>query len=157
MKFFQIPSGENPNDFKLHFFHGGEKYFTKVKNKNTNKKKEFACKLKTRCCLECGNLFLGAKNRKFCNNCVVIYKKFSGRDLIRQMVRLRDKNTCRDCGIEWIVGDKRFDVHHLNGLCGKKSRKYDRIEDIDGLITLCHRCHFNRPEHTVKKRLLTNV
>ncbi len=36
---------------------------------------------------------------------------------------------------------RRFDVHHLNGLCGKKSKGYDSPKDIGGLITYCHKCH----------------
>lgn len=44
-------------------------------------------------------------------------------------------------------GRRLFDIHHLNGLCGKKSKGYDRVSEIDGLITLCHKCHYNRPEH----------
>lgn len=68
-----------------------------------------------------------------------------GRDLNREKARIRDNHTCQDCGKVWIEGQRRFDVHHLNGLCGKKSRGYDK--SIEGLTTLCHKCHFNRPEH----------
>lgn len=39
---------------------------------------------------------------------------------------------------------RRFDIHHLNGLCGKRSLKYDKVDAMPGLITLCHKCHFNR-------------
>ena len=71
----------------------------------------------------------------------------SGRDVVREKVRMRDNRTCQDCGKIWEEGNRRFDIHHLNGLCGKKSKGYDRVADMDGLITLCHRCHFKRPEH----------
>ena len=87
---------------------------------------------------------------------------FEGRAKTRELVRIRDKHTCQDCGlvrptkavqafnsmIEGMKGKiKSLDIHHLNGLCGKKTYKYDHIEDIPNLITLCHPCHFNRPEH----------
>lgn len=78
-----------------------------------------------------------------------------GTDRTREKVRVRDKYMCQDCGKKWIEGNRRFDVHHLNGLCGKKSKKYDKISDMGGLITLCHKCHFNRPEHKSNRKLLT--
>lgn len=73
-----------------------------------------------------------------------------GRDLNREKVRIRDKHTCQDCKRVWDGKERRFDVHHLNNLCGKKSRSYDKVSEIHDLITLCHKCHFNRPEHTSK-------
>ena len=75
-----------------------------------------------------------------------------GRDYTRELVRIRDKHTCKDCGKKWVVGKRRFDIHHLKGLCGKKSKGYDNVNKIKYLITLCHKCHFNRPEHKVKTR-----
>lgn len=77
-------------------------------------------------------------------------KKFSGRDVVREQVRIRDNHTCQDCKKIWREGNRRFDVHHLNGLCGKKSRGYDTVQDMEGLVTLCHKCHYNRPEHRMK-------
>jgi hypothetical protein len=74
----------------------------------------------------------------------------TGRDYAREVVRVRDSYTCQACGKLWREGMRRFDVHHLNGLCGKRSTSYDKIIDIDGLITLCHRCHFNHPQHSLK-------
>lgn len=74
-----------------------------------------------------------------------------GRERVRMLVRKRDDFKCQDCGKRWKDGERSFDVHHLNGLCGKKSRGYDSIKDMDILITLCHKCHFNRPEHKSKK------
>lgn len=77
-------------------------------------------------------------------------KKQEGREYTRNLVRIRDKWTCQDCGDkrtrEWATKHNKrcHDVHHLNGLCGKKSRGYDRVADMDGLITLCHKCHFRR-------------
>ena len=89
-----------------------------------------------------------------------------GRELVREKARKRDNWTCQDCGLikyPWDIKEhnknikglkgriKSLDIHHLNGLCGKKSKGYDKVSEIDGLITLCHKCHFNRPEHTTKK------
>ncbi len=87
---------------------------------------------------------------------VIVYAK-SGREHTRMAVRARDEFKCQDCGLVLFpdearkLGKRLFDVHHLNGLCGKKSRGYDRLSDMDGLVTLCHKCHFNRPEHTINK------
>lgn len=82
--------------------------------------------------------------------------KRQGRERVRGFVRLRDKYTCQDCGKVLLPENvppkgKSLDVHHLNGLCGKKSRGYDKKEDMHILVTLCHKCHYNRPEHTSKK------
>ena len=83
-----------------------------------------------------------------------------GRERTRMIVRIRDKFTCQDCGkvrtpeMAQKEGKRLFDIHHYRkGECGKKSKSYDKVADIDNLITLCHRCHFNRPEH--KSRALT--
>ena len=75
-----------------------------------------------------------------------------GRDYVRELVRQRDKRTCQMCGKKWVEGQRRFDVHHLNGICGKKSMGHDRIEDIPGLITYCHKCHLNLDEVIKKMR-----
>jgi hypothetical protein len=83
---------------------------------------------------------------------MVIPKSFSGRERTREYVRRRDNYTCQMCNKKWNEKFRRFDVHHLNGFCGKKSRSYDKMSEIDGLITLCHRCHFNHPEHTIKRK-----
>ena len=97
------------------------------------------------------------KIRKYTPELALRLEKMGGVGRTREIVRIRDKYTCADCGsirtpeIAKAEGKKMFDVHHLNGLCGKKSRSYDKISEVDGLITLCHKCHFNRPEHTLKK------
>lgn len=83
-----------------------------------------------------------------------IYKHdmiLGGRDLNREKARKRDNWTCQDCNKKWEVGKRRFDTHHIEGLCGKKSKGYDNLIDVKLLITLCHKCHFNRPEHKTKK------
>jgi hypothetical protein len=73
-----------------------------------------------------------------------------GRDYFRELVRARDKHTCQDCGKKWEKGCRRFDVHHLDEKMDGNGRKpgalkYDK-ENMDRLITLCHKCHFNLPE-----------
>ena len=80
--------------------------------------------------------------------CSMSIKK--GREYTRHLVRKRDNFTCQDCNVTRtpeqarIEKRKSFDIHHINGMCGKLSRGYDRVADISGLITLCHKCHFNR-------------
>ena len=113
----------------------------------------------TKLCIVCKTQTLNTNTRyKKCKSCSQKPKrrerkiKLSGRDYTREVVRIRDKYTCQDCQRIWNSGERRFDVHHLNGLCGKKSRGYDSVIDISGLITLCHKCHYNRPEHTLKKK-----
>ena len=95
-----------------------------------------------------------------------MFNSMYGRERTRFAVRWRDNFICQDCKeqrtpedvlnhnkkLETLKGRiKSFDVHHLNGMCGKKSRDYDPMKDIDKLVTLCHRCHFNRPEHKSNK------
>jgi hypothetical protein len=92
----------------------------------------------------------------------LLLERATGRERTRMKVRIRDNFTCQDCGkrrtpedlwkmnsgIKGILGRKKlFDVHHINGDCGKKSKSYESADVIDGLITLCHKCHYNRPEH----------
>ena len=71
---------------------------------------------------------------------------FSGRDVVRELVRKRDNYTCQICGKKWKTKMRRFDIHHLNGICGKKSQGYDKLENAKNLITYCHKCHMNLPE-----------
>lgn len=74
-----------------------------------------------------------------------------GREMVRFLVRRRDGFTCQSCKRAWNKGERHFDVHHLKGLCGKKSRGYDKVSDMNGLVTLCHKCHFNHPEHSKRR------
>lgn len=74
-----------------------------------------------------------------------------GREFTRFKVRERDNFTCAECKRKWKNGERHFDVHHTNGLCGKKSRGYDRLKDMPVLITLCHDCHYSR--HDFKGKL----
>lgn len=87
------------------------------------------------------------------------YANAEGRDRVRMLVRIRDNFTCRDCGEVRLPSEcgkgKRYernlDIHHLGEMCGQNSRGYDSLDAIDDLITLCHKCHFNRPEHHNKR------
>lgn len=84
-------------------------------------------------------------------NRVYVHPKIQGgRDFNREKARIRDNHTCQDCGKQWKEGQRRFDTHHIKGLCGKKSHGYDNITEINLLVTLCHSCHYNRPEHRCK-------
>ena len=86
---------------------------------------------------------LGLSDKKFTE------KDFSGdgRNRIRELVRIRDKHTCQICRKRWIKGKRRFDVHHLSRKMDGKSRSHGVINydknNMDKLITLCHKCHFN--------------
>lgn len=91
-----------------------------------------------------------------------------GRERTRMLVRIRDKFTCHDCGDIRTIDEVRehnkdiyglkgrlklFDVHHTKGMCGKKTKQYDKASDLSGMITLCHKCHYNRPEHKVNEKV----
>jgi hypothetical protein len=82
-----------------------------------------------------------------------LVRHLQGRDRNRELVRIRDGHACQACGKKWEVSKRRFDVHHLEGMCGKKSLGYDRLEDVGILITLCHECHFNH--HQFSQNLST--
>ena len=76
----------------------------------------------------------------------------TSRDRTREIVRIRDGHKCRKCGKVWQPGNRKFDCHHIEG-CGLKSRKYDRLEDVSSMVTLCHRCHMTL--ESVKYRMMT--
>lgn len=64
----------------------------------------------------------------------------------RERVRVRDNHTCQICFKKWRHGQRRLDVHHLDenheGKSESENAQYDR-ENMDRMITLCHKCHFN--------------
>lgn len=88
------------------------------------------------------------KNKRIIHR-LCINDLFSGRDLNREKARLRDNHKCQRCGKKWKIGTRRFDIHHLKGLCGKKSRGYDK--GISYLITYCHACHLSL--HSVRSKM----
>ena len=112
-------------------------------------------------CYSCNSSFFRRKKSEnsynFCRPCWKRYftrksgTVLEGMDHTREIARIRDNHTCQDCGKIWIHGQRRFDIHHLNGLCGKRSRKYEKVRDLDILITLCHKFHLNLDE--VKERM----
>lgn len=73
--------------------------------------------------------------------------------VVREWARIRDNRTCQICHKEWVPGTRRLDVHHLDE-DRQQSRdcKWD-MENLDRLITLCHKCHFNL-EYFKKKQSL---
>jgi len=77
------------------------------------------------------------------------------RNRTRELIRIRDNFTCQKCGKKWIIGQRRFDVHHKD-FNKEKSRKADNYEkEKDNMITLCHKCHLNLPEHRKAMMLLS--
>lgn len=72
------------------------------------------------------------------------------RERIRELVRIRDNHTCQKCGLKWTVGERKLDVHHID--CDNtKSRQCDKWEEEkDNMMTLCHKCHLNLPQHREK-------
>jgi len=93
------------------------------------------------------------------------YGDLEGRERARMLVRIRDNFTCQDCGFRRTTEEvkkynstmnsakgkiKSLDVHHTHGMCGKNSRGYDSEKMVPKMITLCHKCHYNRPEHRMK-------
>lgn len=72
-----------------------------------------------------------------------------GRDYVREWVRIRDKHACQICLKKW-TGGRRLDVHHMDEAREGLDRyikpgeicKWDR-ENMDKMITLCHKCHMN--------------
>jgi len=73
--------------------------------------------------------------------------KSGSRERVRELIRIRDNHTCQICGKVWKEGQRRFDVHHKDCI-KEKTKQCDNYEiEKDNLITLCHKCHLNLPEH----------
>lgn len=95
-------------------------------------------------CAFCGDIL--DKTRKFCQKCNDLYL-LSGRDSVREKIRIRDNHTCQKCGKKWAKGERRFDVHHKDCI-KEKTQQYDNYEiEKDNMVTFCHHCHLNLPEH----------
>jgi 5-methylcytosine-specific restriction endonuclease McrA len=80
--------------------------------------------------------------------------KSGSRDRIRVIVRIRDNHTCQSCKKVWEPGSRRFDVHHNDEKFDGKSpflsvKESDR-DNIENMVTLCHKCHLNLPMTTAK-------
>lgn len=124
-------------------------YIPKAKIKKPQIKKKHTPTIKSNNqCLICNAWVL--KIMKYCDTCRPQFIKLQGRDRTREMVRIRDNYTCQMCGRKKGPREKNLDVHHLGGDCGKnRTYSYDKVCDMPKLITLCHKCHFNHPEHSI--------
>jgi hypothetical protein len=107
-------------------------------------------KVEVKDCRICGSLFKEFEGALYCEVC---RPRLEGRERTRWLVRLRDGLKCRACDVKWKEGSRAFDVHHLKGLCGKRSRKYDSVKAMDDLVTLCHKCHLT--QHITRRRMRT--
>ena len=101
-------------------------------------------------CSRCGTKFSGFRIT-LCGNCKNIPKVIPGMKYTRELVRARDGYRCQGCGKKKKKNGYRLDVHHLNGKCGKLTKYYDKVKDMPGLITLCHKCHMNRHDFSIKR------
>lgn len=73
----------------------------------------------------------------------------AGRDYIRWIVRLRDGNQCQLCLKKGgdVLDDKRaLDVHHFDNK-KENAKGYDRITELNEMITICKHCHSNLKQH----------
>lgn len=86
-------------------------------------------------------------SRNYCESCWVLLNMLQGRDLNREKVRIRKNHTCESCGSKWTAECRRFHIHHLGGLCGMRSRKYDNMNELDNLQVLCPQCHMDVHEN----------
>ena len=79
----------------------------------------------------------------------VKFNNAGGLDFVREIVRTRDGHRCQRCFIKWKEGQRRFDVHHLDPEKEGKSNERGSIkrdkQDIDEMITFCHKCHLSLP------------
>ena len=104
--------------------------------------------LEYRKCIDCNVLFLTyIELQKFCHNCSFNIDRLKGYSRIRELVRIRDKRTCQKCNKKWIEGMRRFDVHHedeeMEGLGLYKGIYKADKENMNHMITYCHKCHLN--------------
>lgn len=100
------------------------------------------------------------KNRKYCDKHII---HLEGKDYQRELIRRRDNFTCQICKRVWQVGERRFDVHHLDedkegwdnvkkNPTGTKQGVYANDKaNLHRMITLCHRCHLNLPH--IKRKM----
>lgn len=147
-------------------------YFVFYKQKNRSNLQKFR-KIK-KICNECNDAFIAWSNRSiYCSRqCSGAYrssidkshgfntntaKRLTGRDYVRELVRVRDGHRCQTCGKQKKPDGKRLDVHHLNGLCGKRTKKCDKVADMPGLITLCHKCHFAHHQFSTKSQFKSRL
>ncbi len=76
-----------------------------------------------------------------------------GKDFLREKVRKRNNHTCQICFKKWVVGTRRFDVHHIDIEFENNKTNYTQDKKLlDRMITLCHKCHLNLPHIREKFR-----
>jgi len=82
------------------------------------------------------------KNKEKINKKINIYKHLKNFGGNRDKVLERDNWQCQECGMNneqhIVIFGKSLNVHHKDGN-GRYSEKPNN--NIDNLITLCHRCH----------------
>lgn len=95
------------------------------------------------------------KYHRFCDDCSKggIRTIEGGRDYNRELVRMRDRHRCTKCGLKWKQDERRFDVHHIDGNCGKRSTVSSLKDESprELMITLCHKCHLQL--HSVREKM----
>ena len=101
-------------------------------------------------CVICKKEIIAKRRNKYCQNHLYL-GQMHGRDSLREKVRIRDNFTCQDCGKIWKRGTRRLDVHHEDREL-ESNRTYQASKDINGLITLCHKCHLSLPHIKEKMR-----
>lgn len=99
-------------------------------------------------CRACSKILAKSWDRLFCKGCVIALRPLSGRDRAREIIRIRAGRQCDKCKRYWKPGTRRLDVHHLSGLCGKKSRSYDSSKDRSKYRVLHHACHMSIHRHS---------
>jgi 5-methylcytosine-specific restriction endonuclease McrA len=105
--------------------------------------------VKTIFCKVCNRPFKPTGYYKYCK---IHRSSLESRDKVREIIRQRDHYTCQMCGKKWRKGNRRFDVHHKDCI-KEKTKKYDDYEkEKDNMITLCHKCHLNLPEHRMEMK-----
>lgn len=86
----------------------------------------------------------------------VKFNNAGGLDFVREIVRTRDGHRCQRCFIKWKEGQRRFDVHHLDPEKEGKGFYRGNIkndkQNIDEMITFCHKCHLSLPHLKEKMR-----
>ncbi len=116
-------------------------------------------KIVARKCVKCSIELGVCESGRYCMTCQEFRAKYAldmlgGLDRIREEVRIRDDHICQECGKVWIEGRRRFDVHHLDPNMEGRSKergqyKLDK-ENMDKMITLCHKCHLGLPHLRAK-------
>ena len=80
----------------------------------------------------------------------------SGRDYVRELVRIRDGQECLVCS-GTRAKNKNLDCHHLDGKT-ESTRKCNKTSETQVMITLCHKCHmfiFHRKDNPYMRIFFT--